>query len=457
MAKNRKIRLSRRTASLTKLSHQVSLLGLLFFTVQSCGTKRSEAQNEAAKNRRAGRSVTTTGSASYSDTRPTISADGTKMGFISSRSGKLWAYKFTNAAGAVVAPLGSTTDLTQASDFITDFMVLPNGVSTVFKGSKGSTETLYLQDFAGLGAAVGFTTDTDKKLQMVSSADSKLVAFVRQSQKADGAPFYRVYVADLTNLASPQVSVVSGETLVESTPIFSFASTAPYQLITQQIQADGKGISLVSRTASTAAGFASATVSLLAKDQIISEGIGGILGTSSILTAKKLKLSEKFTPDLQIIRSLPTKIAITGGDPAVLTSPGTEVLSLGGSKTGDFSFWLMRNFFKDNGSQFGVSLVLRKESADSVSVIQPRTAAVAGKWELAADATAKTRDDGSAGELDYQIIRAQFSQDSTIDTYQVVYETLYGGDSDIRLLQVQSGKAEFIEVSSCSKTVECKK
>lgn len=423
---------------------------LCLFFIQACGAKKGDSLNDEAKNRRAGKSVSSNGS-SYLDEKPSMSADGVQLGFISSRSGKLWAYNFTYGTSVTASKIKSATELDQLVDTIEEFMVLPNGSSEVFLARKGTTYTLYLQDVAGLNAAVAMTSGTESVSQIVSSSDSLQIAFVKSIIQTDGTTKTRLYIADLSSLTSPQVYPVSDGTLTEQAPVFSYASAAPYQLISQQTQADDKGTSVISRIYSTPSTIASVTPTVLNKDQTLAAGISGMVGSSYVMIAPKLALGVKNTGDNKPVKNQPAHLPLSGGDVTALDTPGTEVLSIGGSKTGDFSYWLVRNFFKDNDGKYGNSIVLRNESSATLSIIQPRTATEAGKWELAPDAITKKRSDGTDGDLDYFISRMQFSQNSTVDTYQLIYETIYSGDPEIRMLRVANGQAEFVDISKCTK------
>ena len=432
-------------------------IGCLGLTVvlTGCGGKKSDSLNDEAKNRRAGREITSEGSA-FGDSRPSISSSGARISFTSTRDGMPWIYTYDNGGTKKAEKIKSTTDLVTQVDSFTDSLLTPAGTYLLARGIKSGAIDLYLQDFAGTGAMRKLTDDIYAEGQLAVSSDSKLFAFSKLIVAADGKTVGQVYLVDITTPSSPTVSKVTADSTSEDTPFFINGS-APYVLATLVNQADNKGRTLVSRTFSTAAAAASVTVSSAKTNLSLAPGLGSALGTGSALLAQAYRFGEKNTSDNKVVKSAPLVLALNSGSISIVDIPGTEIMDGGAGVASDFTWWLTRNFFKDNDNRYGTSLILRNQATGIVSYLQPRTATEAGKWELGPDATSKKRADGTDGDLDYQIRNAKFSGGSTLTTYQVVYETAYSGDTEIRLLKVAAGKPEFVEISSCNKANNCGK
>ena len=332
----------------------------------------------------------------------------------------------------------------------------PDGTYLLTRGLKSGAIDLYLQDFAGTGALRKVTDDTYAEGQLIVSTDSKLFAFSKLIVTADAKTVGQVYLIDITSPSSPTTTKITIDTASEDTPFFVNGS-APYVLATLVNQADGKGRTLVTRTFSTAASASSATVTSVKTNLNVTPGLGSSLGTGSALLAQTYRFGEKNTADNKVVKSAPFVLTLSSGNVSVVDIPGTDIIDGGAGAASDFTWWLTRNFFKDNDNRYGTSLIFRNQATGIVSYLQPRTATEAGKWELGPDATSKKRADGSDGDLDYQILNAKFSRGSTLTTYQVVYETAFSGDTEIRLLKVAAGKPEFVEISSCNKANNCGK
>lgn len=432
----------------------IGCLGLAV-ALAGCGGKKSDSLNDEAKNRRAGREITSEGSA-FGDSRPSISSSGARISFTSTRDGMPWIYTYDDGGAKKAEKIKSTTDLATQVDSFTDSLLTPAGTYILARGIKSGAIDLYLQDFAGTGALRKLTDDTYSEGQLTVSSDSKLFAFSKLIVTADGKTVGQVYLIDITTPSSPTTTKITVDNTSEDTPFFVNGST-PYVLATLVNQTDGKGRTLITRTFSTAANAPSSTVTTVKTNLNVTPGLGSALGTGSVLLAQTYRFGEKNSADNKVVKSAPMVLTLNSGNISIVDIPGTEILDGGAGAASDFTWWLTRNFFKDNDNRYGTSLIFRNQTTGAVSNLQPRTATEAGKWELGPDGTSKKRADGTDGDLDYQILNAKFSRGSTLTNYQVVYETAYSGDTEIRLLRVAAGKAEFVEVSSCNKANNCGK
>ena len=124
------------------------LIGCLGLTVAhaGCGGKKSDSLNDEAKNRRAGREITSEGS-SFGDSRPSISTSGARISFTSTRDGKPWIYTYDDGGTKKAEKIKSTTDLTTQIDSFTDSQLTPDGTYLLTRGLKSGAIDLYLQDY----------------------------------------------------------------------------------------------------------------------------------------------------------------------------------------------------------------------------------------------------------------------------------------------------------------------
>jgi Tol biopolymer transport system component len=172
------------------------------------------------------------------DSEPVLSPDGTRVAFVSNRSGypNIWVMK--------TAPENSSNvpkNLTNDAAIDADPSWSPDGTKIVFASSRSGTSQLWLMNADGTGVT-RLTTDSANDVTAAWSPDGTKIAY---ASNASGK--FQLYVATLTaNLALGSTSRLTNDSAYDTTPAWSpdsrliaFTSTASWNLEIWVIPAAG--------------------------------------------------------------------------------------------------------------------------------------------------------------------------------------------------------------------------
>lgn len=426
------------------------VLGFLMFSLLSCSGRNRKSDENDDTTIRSGEDVPIENQKFY-DARPSISADGERLTFISGRSGSLRVFKF-KVGDEKPSRLTSSRDNLQ-DEF--EAVISPNGALVGFIGSQKNTINIHIKKYDGMDE-INTVSDEDNAVesQLSFSDDGSLITFVRRSESQQGA---KIYVAEVS--AEGEVSNVTRLSDVDSdeySPKFISTSVPGiYKILSIKRNHSDFGYKYWLRTLSVAGGIqVDEEVELenmrpIKRDAPFSTGLDTIYFSTNADESGEFA-SRAWVPkgkvrstDTFAVQSVMAAYDVEKRSIAKIgNNLGVSVLSASSSK-------------ESNGVLLGLTQDVWSCTPDKftyvtrLKVINPATEKVASitplyNKESKFKGVAETLCVDSSEKIEGSINTAIVNADGTPKNYSVVYVSLFPkGDNEVRLL-TYDGKDYFV-------------
>jgi hypothetical protein len=271
---------------------KIALLITVCSGATACG-KKSTKDTVIEPPQRSGTSFVSY-SLKYTDQKPALNADGTKLVFISGRDSAednavLKAYKLSWAVGQ--APDTSAARVT-ASDLgrETFAAISPNGDWIALTIATTTSETsIYVQDFAGAGEPRLVTKTSDAVTNLSFSPDSKLLMWINKSQSE-----VRVKIADIgAGLADP-ISEIASPAAVKFAANVTWIPGVNYSIAVAESTGDGASAIVINRfTFAAVADANTAVAEAMVTSELYNKSFGLVANIDNISFVSKVARSSK--------------------------------------------------------------------------------------------------------------------------------------------------------------------
>lgn len=426
----------------------------VYFLLLSCGGS-STVDNNPLPVSRGGQSVSTPVSA-YEDFSPAVSANGSKILFVSTRTQvgasfprRLWKTIFTSNSGASTPSRLLNSD---RFDFEQNPVLSNDGASVLFTGRKDQLISIVLAKYDDPSSGQVVTTSFLNTPQYVFSQDSLYFAFVTSSSSTQS-------VLSIASVAAPTTLtnyLVAGEAI---TGLFWVNSATGYQLAwSSTTAAFDKKVSSVN--------FSSLSALPSVIKQIWLSGLvfdDQLFQSNSTFVTAAIKISPdgaKTTSSVGNITS--TTVFNRRNEIQLYNFPSTTPQIFTGYTPMNARF---RNVSSDGSALFALGLFPIQCQGDGNAIYQniisifnvannseskiiPRTGIGANTWDVVNDSCIKKRSDGTDGAFDFQISNLVVNANGTGANSVALYVTPQSGDQEVRLIETLSGLSKIYDVSS---------
>lgn len=438
-------------------------LSLCMAAAVSAGCEKSKSrQVDDVKSPRKGEQLVTPG-LKYFDGKPALSADGSRVVFISGRDlaqtddsgAALRAYSAQFAIGGEVGVVSRITP----PDFVaseTDVQVTADGAHAVVTAQVGGQSDLYLYDFDGVGEAL--TSTAAIEINPRFSPDSKLLAW---TQVAEGDAAMQNTSIGLVDLTDP--SQVYAFTVDSGDPVLLawIPQSSGYQMIVSVGTATGGGRVLKALSFAKAADFSESVLTAWGSE-VSSYQVSVNVGKETVIMPKfwpsGAKTATTFgdtdgvaTETVSLISS-PLFLSRSGSEQsAVDVSIGYEFVSASLSAAADFGLFLSRIRMQcqaDQGARFATALSLYRGAGQAVDFLIPLNDESKLPVALTGSFCQRELPDGGVGKVDGQIAMAAINGSATRENFRIVYQTTGSGDAEVRLIDEKDGSRTVKSLSA---------
>lgn len=418
----------------------------------------------------------------YVDDHPSISADGTRVVFVSGRASaegrstlKVFKAEWPEG-GAPAAPARLTTveDLAVERDAV----LAPDGGRVLISASIGSRNDLFLAPFDASSAPLRLTDDAVEsalEIDYAFSADSRLIAWISRNLDA-GMSVLKLVELDADGKPGTPVTVKTTAPFV-SDFLWLPTATGYAMAIGSSPQGAGKLEYEVATFADLAGAEAPSSVSII-KDIAPAPNVMAAASSARLLLARRvIPLGSRAAlqagdfvveePQLTGAKSEPLSLDYTVDPdelkPNVFTDlPGTEVLALGMTADNSAAFILERNAWQcasDGVVRYGSAIVQATPDLTAYGRIVPRMGTTPGTWEAATEYCDRARADQTLGAMDDRITSFRVNAAATSVKFRMVYVSRFSaardkdcnyllGDPEVLLLDIDSGTRAIHPLSS---------
>ncbi len=390
----------------------------------------------------------------FNDFAPSLSADGSRVLFISGRASgdgtatyKAFRVDWPAGAGPGEA-VRVTTDDKLGSERAA--ALSPDGKWAALVVTNGGRTDLYLQALDGGLPAVRLTDDTAEEFAPEFSPDSKLLVWgQRPSADSAGAAFV-LNIGDGSESATRGPVKISGEAAALSQVLWLPLSNASYQLITTERTIDGQGrLAVVQRTFADPAGAGTAEAAKWPGDLVPVDGVRVAAGGTIVLaplqvlsTARReaLRVGD-FEPAAGADGPKTRLLSEIGLLSATETKPfpsalGYGILGLGLSDDGSAGVAVAREFYRCKGEEndvYGTSLNVLGLPSGQIGRLAPRlTSTDPGKltFDVAGGLCNRDINDSVKGRIDDKIVGAEINGSATAKVYRILYVSRFTAHFD---------------------------
>jgi len=439
----------------------------LFLTLSNlltgCGGGTSTKASPVPSQRN-GRSIVSV-TRQFIDLAPSISADGTRITFVSGRTGadRIFRSEYTSGQSPT-APSRITSD-----DSITKELASTlsgNGAWVLIPGVKDGIRDLFFMPFGG-GGLQQLTTDKDSESEARFSPDSSLFAFIKSA--SPGAPG-RAYIGSVGDGSTVTVAAIGNESDRFSQVIWGPGSYTLYAVGTDGTSTKRQLVSFTfSDYSSASTAVASTLLTDLPSPVLGQNNAGPVLAGSSMLFSQRLSTGARSVSESgkapqtgptygvkteTIAKALDgstssiwSTLATTDSTPMAASSDGATVFSLNRE--------VIRCVAEEAPSYVGYLMITAADGSNAQRLI-PRTGPTAGTYEMTDDACNRTHADGTSSTLDFSVAGAVFSAQSTREAFRAAIVTSgnsAGGDPEVILIdRMADGTTYYYSLSQNPKT-----
>jgi hypothetical protein len=365
------------------------------------------------------------------DKDPALSADGSRVVFLSGRDDVLRVLKYQTGS----AEPSRLTDVDLGSE--TEVEINPDGNMVAFSATADGVTELYVQSFsdAAVRTKVAEEAGSWDFAPVLSPGTNPYLIFKQRSEES-GRLFDLVgsEITDAgTSLTASAVTAVPETTATEDNPRFRIAG-AGYELVT--MRRDGETYEVVSRDVTS--GTVSATAIVLGS------GFSGIRPTTfdvaqtQVYAGYHFPEKEERTVVLTDIddnntavftQEQPVALAVTGATPPELELPIIGIQDISAARDSDHVIVLGQEYVDcENFSGWGSTMSLWNPATSSfVKLVLVKTEET---WTLQTDACSAVEKDAKQQPINLQISKARLAS-HTSSNFNVVVQSWYDGDPEI--------------------------
>jgi hypothetical protein len=450
-----------------------------------CSKKRTTAPSDLEPQRNGGE-LTEIG-VQFTDLRPVLAADGTKVVFVSGRestgdAASLKAFKVDWPEGGEPGKPARVT----ASDIgdEREAVISPDGKWVAIVAVKDGKSDVYLIDYAGEKDPVAVTDDdaveSGLAFSPASAGEPALLWVSRQGTKA--TPTVGAVGGGSADDVKVQAPLDVGDARVSAAFWAPSSAEAGYQVAIGVAPANSAGLvdfQLRSFASVAAAKEAEPEATPWIQGTKLHAAVAPAAGAGHALLVRKLNPADadlldrvgdyvvededEVVPYVQV-KTEPFFAKTAASDELVefKAPPGYDVLGVGMAADGTSGVIASRRFYRcagDDDDVYGVAIgyVAALDGAAPKDFV-PRYVS-AGKWEVAKDLCDRKAADESVKRLDDKIVGVAMAADGTASNLRVAYVSrfvgkfdadceLKTGDSEIRALSVKDDEATISELSA---------
>ncbi len=451
--------------------------------ILSCGTGGS-GTNKKEPVPRSGKDIKFS-PLSYYDNKPALSADGKKVVFISGRNASNDDSSLSNlkAFRVDLDTLDNETDeekrkpkqvspSDEASGYSSETYtnISPDGNWVVFEASNGSVNRIYLLDYEGVKSPALLFEDTFSEIFFSFSNDSKLFAF---SVKKASCSCTQIFSGEMPDLANPTFSqdsliTVSSDDDHEEKPLWSSDSTKEDYLLLSTYRNQETSISqFFKREFKSFSDLSSTSKEPLFEGDYLQKNELLFVGSSQFIAARKtspygsLLTVAKEEKNKIAVKSEPVLIPLAAPDQLVTIDPGSirgfDVSSVSGNFENSITSLTSKQIIECGDSRSFISVMtVGKNGLSSLEDFVPRQDNDTKEWDWTINdpcLTTFTDQEGTEKELlpDYTVNHAVLNSLGTTDLLSLVYVSSFSGDTEVRLLRLNSSdssQSKIYEISN---------
>ena len=456
-------------SNIMKKIQKIALLITIASGATACG-KKSTKDTVIEPPQRSGTSFVSY-SLKYTDQKPALNADGTKMVFISGRDSNednavLKAYKLNWAAGQ--APDAAAARVTASDLGRETFAALsPSGDWIALIVATTTSETsIYVQDFAGAGEPRLVTKTSDAVTNLSFSPDSKMLMWINKSQAE-----VTVKIANIGAAVADPISEIASPASVKFAANATWIPGANYTIAVAESSGDGASAIKINRfTFVTVADANSATAETMVTSELYNKSFGLVANTGNISFVSKVARSSKILvprfgkvedPQPSIpLASQPQWFVPGAGEVVVKTdtpySYETYAVALGT----DTLFTMNKTYYYCEGDEkaaYGSDFVNVNLGDKSITRMVPRLNAAGDGFVMASD-LCDNKDGEVRRRIDDRVTEMAFSSTSSAASFRMAYVTristkfdascaLKLGDPDIYVVDSTAGVKTIYHLS----------
>ena len=415
----------------------------------ACGREKNTTK-KAVPSQRNGESVPSA-AIKWQDLHPRLSADGSKLVFVSGRSDSYRIWKWEKNPEAQTPPTRLATDDLGASESLAE--ISPDGSWVLVQLTRSAQTDLSLLPFAG-GQSVNVTNDKQIETDFAFSPDSKLFVFIRRASPRAGG---QIVLGSVGDGSAPTLTALGADTdkIVEVSWI---PATSGYSLATAT--RSESALTWTKRSFAAVEDAASAELTTFAEG--IPQASGISVADSSqdkFLTAQAVRpvgqltgqeIGRETDPARQyVIRSQAISVGLDGTktvtSPASVLDVRTGSLDSTGAQALLLGKEMVRCALGDTPASRGVLMQVAVDGTNPVRMIPKKTG---DSWSVVSDPCDVS---GENGALDFGVIDFHWNKSLSAPVIAVV--TNFSGDPEVRLLtkDAASGSMVVTEVSANAK------
>lgn len=369
----------------------------------------------------------------YFDGRPSVSANGTRLAFVSGReittagAGALKAFKIDPSDTAAAPARVTSTDLGAE----TDVFVSPDGATLAILATDDGTTSLLLTDWSATITPVAVTLANGETpiAPITFNAAGSALAFSTVSISS-GTITRAQYVGSInaTTLAVTLTAIPACANACDA--VVGWLGTSATVTLSDRDTTTGT-LSLYQTDATTIT--APTTPALWASGIRAMNNVPPATSTAGAwLAVRSYPSGSSKNHRGMPVRSLPMSLSSTlGSSPASTGSLGYDVSAIAANTAGTAALWVERDTWECSRADVsGVPLALSNGS--TVSRLYPLSEATAGSYTFITDPCELERADGTAGTLDGKVTSIAVSGSSTATAMSFAYVTIAGGDAEVQ-------------------------
>ena len=420
---------------------------------------------------------------SFIDERPSLSADGSRLVFISGRASSVGqptmkVYKIQWSEGQQP---GAASRVTTSDEFGTerDAQISPDGKLVLISALVGKDNNLFLASFDNSSEPRLITAEPEVSGKIISfafSPDSRLIGWIVRNLDAGTS---RLVISEISEEGVPGnvFQVKTGESFIYD---FNWVrANSGYAVIVSSSRAGGGQLSYdLIRFSNSAESSMEPEIKVLVEAAIPVPNVQIHANAQRLMLARRVvpagsrqaKQAGDFAADTPVMteaNSEPISLELAQ-DSAVFEInsfadlPGTDVLALGLAQDNSTAFFLQRSAWRcasDGIVRYGAALHQADPELTSFRRIVPRMGLANGTWEVALDYCDRTRADQSLGGIDDRIVFFRVNAAATAEKYRIAYVSRFSpardkdcnyllGDPEVLVLDVNGEKRSILPLST---------
>jgi len=409
----------------------------------------------------------------YTDQKPALNADGTKLVFISGRDSAednsvLKAHKLSWNVGE--APDASAVARVTVTDLgrETFAAISPDGnwVALIIATSTNES-AIYVQDFAGAGEPRLITKSQDAITNLTFSPDSALLMWINKSQES-----VNVKIVGIGTTPSDPISEVAGPVSIKFAANAAWIPGTSYSIAVAESAGEGASAIVINRYKfSGVAEVNNSSPELLVTSELYNKSFGIVANAGSIgFVSKVARSSRILVPRIGKIEepqpSIPLQnqpqwfVPMASATVQMTAEPfsyDTFALAFGS----DNLFTLNRSYYfceDDTAAAYGSDFVKINTADQSIERMVPRLNAAADGFEMVSGLCDNTDSEGVRRRIDDRMTEIAVSSDSTSASFRMAYVTristkfdaacaLKLGDPDVYLVERSAEATKIFHLS----------